>query len=260
LTVQLVNNGGAIAKTVTARLSSNTSGVTVTTADAAFDPINPGAAAAGKTPFVFSVSPSVPCGSRITFFLSVSFTGTGISPRSFTFPIDIGTVGSPVVTPYSGGPVAIPDGNATGVNVPLTLSGLGRLSSLSFHIDGTTCTATQGATTVGISHSWVGDLSLTLTSPSGTKITLMDRPGGITNSGNNFCQTVLSDAAVNSIQDIAISGAPWQGSFKPATPLSAFAGEDPNGTWVLHATDSVTIDTGTVRAFSLETTPFACTP
>src|SRR6185436_17757638 len=80
-----------------------------------------------------------------------------------------------------------------------------------------------------IDHSWVGDLIATLTSPAGTTVTLMSRPGGTGNSGNNFCQTVLSDSASSSIQNIAIADAPWTGTFRPAQPLSAFSGEIANG-------------------------------
>jgi subtilisin-like proprotein convertase family protein len=155
--------------------------------------------------------------------------------------------------------VPIPDGNATGVNIPIAVSGFpGAISNLIFSIDGTTCSATQGATTVGIDHSWVGDLTATLTSPSGTTIKLFDRAGGINNSGNNFCQTVLDDTASSSIQAIAIAGAPWTGSFSPEQPLATFDGEDPNGTWILHMVDNVTIDTGNVRAFTLHFTGYDC--
>jgi subtilisin-like proprotein convertase family protein len=111
---------------------------------------------------------------------------------------------------------------------------------------------------VGIDHSWVGDLIATLTAPSGTTVTLMNRPGGTGNSGNNFCQTVLTDSASTSIQDIAVAGAPWTGSFKPAQPLSAFNGEVGTGTWVLNVSDNAFIDTGSVRDVSLALTGFSC--
>jgi hypothetical protein len=99
-----------------------------------------------------------------------------------------------------------------------------------------------------------------LTSPSGTTVTLMNRPGGSGNSGNNFCQTVLDDAATNLIQNIAIGGAPWTGSFKPAEPLSAFVGENATGTWTLNVSDNALIDTGGVRAFTLAISGYTCTP
>ena len=86
----------------------------------------------------------------------------------------------------------------------------------------------------------------------------MNRPGGTGNSANNFCQTLLSDSATNSIQSIAIAGAPYTGSFKPASPLAAFTGENGDGTWILRVSDNAQIDTGTVRAFSLRTRGFSC--
>jgi subtilisin-like proprotein convertase family protein len=192
-----------------------------------------------------------------SYSITARVIGSGAEPactESYSGnPVNINILNASSVTvPYTGGVVAIPDGNETGVNIPLTVSGVGSiLGGLNLSFDGATCTAAQGATTVGVSHSWVGDLTFTLTSPQGTTVVLMDRPGGINNSGNNFCHTTLDDGASNSIQNILISGAPWQGSFKPASPFSAFNGENPNGTWILHATDHVTIDAGTVRAFSL---------
>ena len=262
LSVQLINNGGRDAHTVVGTISSTTPGVTIINGTSTYPNVeddSPGPV--NDTPFTFALSPSFPCGGKIAFALSVSFTGNGTSPAHLGFTVQSGKAATTsVATTFTGPRVAIPDGNATGVNIPLTLSGIGLISKINFHILGATCTAAQGSTTVGIDHSWVGDLTFTLTSPSGTVVTLMSRPGGINNSGNNFCKTILDDNATNLIQNIAIAGAPWQGSFKPASPLSAFAGENANGTWILHATDSVTIDTGGVRTFSLDTTGFSCTP
>jgi subtilisin-like proprotein convertase family protein len=111
---------------------------------------------------------------------------------------------------------------------------------------------------VGIDHSWVGDLVGTLTSPSGTTVVLFNRPGGSSNSGNNFCQTVLDDSAATSIQNIATADAPWTGTFKPAQPLSAFNGGVADGTWILNVSDNAFIDTGNVRAVSLSVSGFSC--
>ena len=47
---------------------------------------------------------------------------------------------------------------------------------------------------------------------------------------------------------------------KPASPLSAFAGQNANGTWVLNVSDNAFIDVGSVRAFSLRTRGFSCGP
>jgi hypothetical protein len=88
----------------------------------------------------------------------------------------------------------------------------------------------------------------------------MNRPGGALNSGNNFCNTVLDDAAVPLIQGITPAGNPYTGSFKPANPLAGFNGQNANGTWMLRVSDQAPLDTGNVRAFSLVVSSFSCTP
>ncbi len=258
LQVNLINNGGAQALNLKGTITTSTPGVTITTPTASWPPLASGANGTNAVPLSFSVAPTNMCGAPANFTLTTTYSGP-ISPQTFAISVPVGQPSTtPNDVPYAGARVPIPDGNATGVDIPLTVSGATVISDVAFTIGGTTCTATQGATTVGLDHSWVGDLTLTLTSPSGTTVTLMNRPGGINNSGNNFCKTVLTDSATNSIQTIAIAGAPWQGSFKPAQPMAAFAGENPNGTWILHVTDSVTIDTGSVRAFTLSLKGYTC--
>lgn len=260
LTIAIRNNGGANATAVKSVLTTTTPGVTIVNGSSTYPNIASLTGQTNSTPFTFTVDPSVPCGTKMFFTLSVTYTGRGTTPVVFTFGVTTGHAASAANhTAYTGGRVAIPDGNATGVNIPFTVAS-GVIAQLAFSIDGSTCTATQGATTVGIDHSWVGDLTMTLTSPSGTKVTLFDRPGGINNSGNNLCKTRLIDGATSSIQNIAIAGAPWQGDYKPLQPLQAFSGENSDGTWILSVKDSVTIDTGSVRAFSVDITGFSCTP
>jgi subtilisin-like proprotein convertase family protein len=259
--VQLINNGGASAGVVRGTLTSPTPGVTITTGTATWPNIGPGAAGTNSPPFAFSVGPAVPCGTRLAFHLSVTFSGRGTSPAVFDFTVQTGHASSThVVTSYAGAAVSIPDNDVAGVNVPLTVSGVGSLATLAFSLDGTACSTAIGATTVGVDHTWVGDLVFNLTSPSGTTVTLMNRPGGTGNSGNNFCQTKLVDGAASSIQTITSAGAPWTGTFAPASPEAAFAGENATGTWVLNVSDHVATDTGHVRAFSLDATTFSCTP
>jgi subtilisin-like proprotein convertase family protein len=262
LSVQLVNSGGATARNVNATLTTATSGVVISSGSSAYPDIAAGGGSAtNASPFNFSLSSGVPCGLRVDFTITVSFDGFGHSPASFSFSVQTGNPSATeTVISYGGAPAPIPDDNAAGVNVPLAVSGIGVVSSVSFSIDGTVCTSAIGATTVGLDHTWVGDLVATLTSPSGTSVTLFSRPGGTGNSGNNFCQTVLTDSATNNIQSIAVAGAPWTGSFKPASPLSAFNGQNANGTWVLNVADLALIDTGSVRAFSLHTRGFSCGP
>ena len=259
LTVQLVNNGGAVATVVKGVLTTTTPGVTIVSGLSNYANIAAGASATNATPFTFTVSSAVPCGTQIQFTLSVAFTGRGSNPAVFTVPVQTGHTGASTSFAYSGAPVAIPDNNAAGVDIPISVSG-GPIGELGFSIDGATCNTTIGSTTVGVNHTWVGDLVFKLRSPAGTQVTLASRPGGTGNSANNFCQTVLKDGAANSIQNVTIAQAPYTGTFSPASPLSAFRGENSNGTWTLNVSDNVSIDTGTVRAFSVVVAGFSCTP
>ena len=259
--VAVLNEGGATATAVTATLTTSTPGVVMISGSSAMPNIAPGATASNTTPFTFSINPAFPCGGNIQFQLSVAFTGRGTSPTAFTFTTPVGQPSSTAtVFSFTGPRALIPDSNAAGVNVPIPVSLSGALSRVTFSIDGTVCTNAIGATTVGLDHTWVGDLVGKLTSPSGTTVTLFSRPGGTGNSGNNFCQTVLDDGASTSIQNIAVAGAPWTGTFQPAQPLSTFNGEPAGGTWVLNVSDLAFLDTGGVNAVSLSLRGYTCGP
>lgn len=257
---ELVNVGGATALTVKGKLATSTPGVTVTTANSNYPNIGSnGQSALNITPYRFSLSPTAVCGLAPDFTLTATYSNGANSPQVFSFRVPTGQPGStPAATSYAGAPVAIPDNTPAGVDVPLSVSAPGAIANLTFSIGGSACSATQGSTTVGLDHSWVGDLTITLTSPQGTSVTLVNRPGGSLNGGNNFCGTVFDDAAATSIQNITSGGAPYTGTFKPASPLAALKGEDPNGTWTLHVTDSAASDVGSVRAFTLNLTSYDC--
>ncbi len=263
--VPLQNTGTAAATNVTALLVSNTATVSIVTGAAPYANIPAGAASSSNlTPFVISVSAAHPCGDPISLTLNVS---SDSAPAVYPFTLTTGQPGpvsGPITITYSGPPVAIPDNSPAGVTIPLVVAGLtGRISDVNFRFNGTSCNATVGSTTVGLDHSWVGDLTITLRSPSGTLVTLMNRPGGVDNGGNNFCNTTLDDQASSPIQSILATGNPWTGSFTPSSPLSVLNGEVPNGTWQLIAADGFPTDTGTIRAFSLVLStrlPSTCDP
>jgi len=161
---------------------------------------------------------------------------------------------------YSGPPVPIPEaGDLSGANpgaqvgAPITVSGsTGSVGKVVISIDGTACTTDEGASTVGIDHSFVGDLVLTLRAPDGTEVILTNLTGA---GGNNLCQVVFDDAEAASLQGALSAAAPFTGSYHPDSPLSAFVGKPANGTWVLLAQDFYIINTGSIRAWSIDITP-----
>jgi Tol biopolymer transport system component/subtilisin-like proprotein convertase family protein len=259
LSVQLVNNGASTATGIHASLSTSTSGVVVSQPSSDYSNIAPSANGTNLTPFVFYLPPNIGCGQTIQLTLSTSSEGNGSASQgedNFTVSIGQPTFGSATVS-YTGSAVSIPDSDAAGVNVPLTVSGVtGQIEDINFRIDGTTCNST---TTVGINHTYVSDLSATLISAAGTGRNMFEL---ITNGfgGENFCQTVLDDQATTSIQDLVSTDAPFTGTFKPNKSLSIYRGENPNGTWNLHVSDTVAFDEGSVRAFSLifSTAQYSC--
>jgi hypothetical protein len=259
MTVALTNVGGATALGVSATLTTSTPGVTINSATSNYPNIGSnGQSANNVTPFAFTLAGMAPCGLLIDFTLTVN-VANGDGPQVFAFRVQTGEPSVTVIS-YTGPPVLIPANLATTINIPIVVSGLSApVNNLNFSFDGGSCTNAPGATTVGLDHTWVGDLIITLTSPQGATVTLMNQPGGALNNGRNFCNTVLDDSATALIQAITPAGAPYTGSFKPASPLAAFNGQNGNGTWTLTITDVFPLDGGNVRAFSLVFTSFVCT-
>jgi len=259
ITVALTNIGGATALGVTGTLTTSTPGVTITSATSSYPNIGSnGQSANNVTPFTFTLANTATCGVAIDFTLTVNASNSNDGPQAVSFKVQTGEPNTSVIS-YTGPPVLIRADSPNTVTIPITVSGLsGPVGDLNFSFDGSSCTSDAGATTVGLEHSWVGDLVITLTSPQGTTVTLMNQAGGALNSGNNFCNTVLDDSAAALIQSVTPAGAPFTGSFKPASPLAAFNGQNGNGTWTLTVTDVASLDGGNVRAFSLAFTTFGC--
>ncbi|MGH9760560.1 MAG: S8 family serine peptidase, partial [Blastocatellia bacterium] len=210
--------------------------------------------------FSFRVDPSLQCGSPVT--ASIHFQDGSKDLGTLTYTLLTGTLGTPHTFSYTGSPVPIPD--SPGADTPgvaadanLMVTGLtGGIGHIALSIDGTSCSATAGSTTVGIDHTFVNDLVIRLRSPSGTVVDVISRTDG---GGNNFCQVLLDDASAGpSIQSVASPSAPFTGTYTPANPLSVFNGENPNGMWQLEAQDFFIGDTENIRAFSIIITPAVC--
>src|ERR1041384_3987067 len=263
LSVQLRNVGGSTITGINATLSTTTPGVTINSAQSTYPSLAAtSGTAVNATSFTFTLSSAFLCAQTVTFTLTVHHDGDGGVPSVIHFSLQPGQPTATSTFSYTGPAVAIPDAQSTGVNIPITVSGLtGSIRDLNFRFDGSACSATAGSTTVGLDHTFVGDLIATLTSPSGTRVRLLVLPGGSNgaSSGNNFCNTIFDDEGGGpSIQNITVTGNPYSGTFIPAESLSAFRGENPNGTWTLNVADTVAGDVGNVRAFSLAVSQAEC--
>lgn len=84
---------------------------------------------------------------------------------------------------------------------------------------------------LNINHTYDSDLVITLASPSGQKVQLVNRRGG---SGHNFTSTTLNDDAATAIRN---GRAPFTGSFRPEQSLTVYDGKSATGTWTLTGGD-----------------------
>jgi subtilisin-like proprotein convertase family protein len=99
--------------------------------------------------------------------------------------------------------------------------------------------------TVNVSHTYTGDVRMTLVGPDGTRVPLVNRRGG---SEDNFTNTVFDDEAA---QGIWQGVGPFAGGYRPEYALSAFDGKSAKGTWYLIVEDTALFDTGRLNGWSL---------
>ncbi|HMG23493.1 MAG TPA: S8 family serine peptidase, partial [Kofleriaceae bacterium] len=175
VSVTVNNVGGANATAVTATLTSSSPNVLILQGFSAYPAIPAGASGTDIVPFAFFVNPASPCGAVLPFTLTLNYTGNGPKPVALNFSIPTGRPGTTASHfAFGGTPIAIPDDDPAGINAPVSVDGFtGAISSIGFNIDGTVCSAAIGSTTVGLDHTFVADLTLSLTSPSGRSMTLI---------------------------------------------------------------------------------------
>lgn len=133
---------------------------------------------------------------------------------------------------YTGSPIAIPDAGTAVASIDLTDA----INDFTFE---------NLQVGISITHTFVSDLTATLISPAGTRITLFSGVGG---GSDNFKDTVLDNEAPVAIWE---GIAPFTGTFRPQQSLASLFGKNAKGTWRLEVRDSGGGDTGTIDAFSL---------
>ncbi len=132
-------------------------------------------------------------------------------------------------------PIAIPDNNPSGITSSLTVNQANNISI--------------GKITVEVisTHEYSGDLLITLTSPSGTVVALTSPNSCAT---PNLGVTFDDDAGAFSCNTVA--GQPgYVGAVAPVQLLSAFNGENVNGTWTLDVQDRGPADLGTLNNWKI---------
>ena len=100
--------------------------------------------------------------------------------------------------------------------------------------------------TIDITHTWDGDLTITLTSPDNVTVELANQIGS---SGDNYSGTVFDDEAGTAI---GAGSPPYAGTFQPSGSLADFDGLQTMGDWTLSITDNANGDAGTLNNWDLQ--------
>ncbi len=241
----VTNNGDATAVSTSVVLTSPTPGVTISPRAQSYGSIDKGATVTKS--YSVTVPATHQVGVPVVLNTRVTFAGA-YSPTTSSFSVEIGEPSPTTVDfAYAGAPVAIPDNSTVGASVAIPVSGIGPASKVAFSIDGATCSATEGSTTVGLNHTFVGDLVGILTSPSGQEAVVFNGSGG---GGNNMCQVVFSDDAAAPFASVTAAQAPFTGTWRPDDALAGLRGPA-DGNWTFSAFDLAGADTGSIRSVSL---------
>ncbi|MDN3675886.1 T9SS type A sorting domain-containing protein [Flavobacterium paronense] len=160
---------------------------------------------------------------KITYLFLMCFTSISLFAQTFT-----------------GGTGPITDNNCDATHdFPVTVSGVGVLG------------VTNSFSSVGfsITHTFDGDLVISLVAPDGTIVLLSNGNGG---SGTDYTNTVFS---ANGATSITAGTAPFTGTYTPEGNLGLLNAVNADGTWILRVCDVASGDTGTVDSWSITFAP-----
>jgi subtilisin-like proprotein convertase family protein len=132
-------------------------------------------------------------------------------------------------------PVVIPSSGAPTVNSTLTIPTVDNV------------TIQKVTVTLNISHTWINDLIVTLISPSGTQVQLMNRECN-PNQGDENAVATFDD---NGIVLVCGDNPAISGVLIPEQPLSALNGQNSQGVWTLRVQDTFNQDGGAINSWSL---------
>ncbi|WP_333694142.1 zinc-dependent metalloprotease [Flavobacterium sp.] len=136
--------------------------------------------------------------------------------------------------------------NFNSTNVPIAIPTTANVTVSSVLNVPTSTVLSDVNVTVNITHTWVNDMIITLISPSGTEVQLVSNPCTSSNRQNITATFDDSGSAVVCATNPAISG-----TVRPVQPLSAFNGENAQGTWTLRVLDVFNLDGGAINSWSL---------
>ncbi|MEE4243851.1 MAG: proprotein convertase P-domain-containing protein [Kangiellaceae bacterium] len=215
----LTNNGLFDVAISSAVVSSNDVAVNFVTASGSYPQIAMGGTETNSASFVADLSNELVCGAPVNMQLNLEYTLEGETvAQNESFDFAIATGSKQVISETSMLETVIPDNDPNGITSSITVSGGGQVVDENFTVD------------VNISHSWRGDLLISLRSPSGTEVVLFD--------GDPNDQTI--DLVGN-----------FPGDFTVVGNLDDFTGESFDGEWQLVVADRAELDTGQINSWSL---------
>lgn len=128
--------------------------------------------------------------------------------------------------------ITIPDNNSTGVSDSIIIANYpGTVNSVEVFLS--------------VSHSWVGDLIITLKAPNNQSRTLTFRNGG---SADNIL-TFFNDNFIYNPSNTQYLP-PW-GFVSPIVPFNQFGGSSMQGTWTIKCVDNAGADIGVLRGWGI---------
>ena len=223
---------------VTGTLSTTNADTGIPTASSPYADLMFGWPTGNTNPYSVTLASTMECGVNVPLTVSLQASaGTG----DILLGLPTGTAGAYSAYDSSDVPRAIPDGDALGVSSTLTIGGSGRVKGLRVRIG-------------QITHTYDGDLTITLIAPDGRSVKLVSGKGG---NGDNFVNTVFDDNATSTISS---SSAPFTGTYRPAEPLSNLDGSPLGGTWTLKVVDGSSGEFGTLDAWGMDAAPAVCDP
>ncbi|MEZ4743017.1 MAG: proprotein convertase P-domain-containing protein [Bdellovibrionota bacterium] len=214
LRFKLKNQGTLIATDIIGLVSTETDGVSVLQESSTFPNLEIGSMADNATAYRVKVVDDFECGKELQLDLSLGFNGGPSSQAILSTTLPTGRAkGLQQSIEVNAN---IPDANDQGVESTITFSEEGVVSS-NFNIN------------INIEHSYIGDLNVELTAPSGKKLVLHNNTGSANdNIIGNYPRTLT-----------------------PSEPLSQLVGEPLNGVWTLKVVDSSGSDIGKLVSWGI---------
>ena len=140
-------------------------------------------------------------------------------------------------------PIAIPDNDADGISSVITVSESVGVEKIRLRLINDSGGSVESP---GITHTYLGDLSVTLESPEGTIIRVLNRDC----AESDDVQAIFSDEGIEIVCSSSSPGI--RGEPKPVEEFASFIGDNSQGNWTLKVADNQADDTGYLEAWSLE--------